>query len=139
MEISIVMAKKILIVEDDELILRMYQKIFSFNGYQVDVAANGEDGMEKARSSQPTLIILDIMMPKLNGLEMLKRLKALPETAKIPVVVLTNLMGSADAEAALEAGAIKYIGKSDYKPREVFDIVDNIITGYTRNDVPDVK
>jgi CheY-like chemotaxis protein len=130
---------KILIIEDDELIRRMYQQIFSFRGHEVTVAANGEEGIEQARTQKPTLILLDIMMPKLNGLDMLKQIKAMPELAKIPVIVLTNLMGAADAEAALSAGAVKYIIKSDYVPKEVEEVVEGILAGYTRNDIPEVK
>lgn len=129
----------ILIIEDDELIRRMYQQIFSFHGHNITLASNGEEGIEQARANKPTLILLDIMMPKLNGLDMLKQIKALPELEKIPVIILTNLMGAADAETALSAGAIKYIIKSDYTPKEVVDMVEGILAGYTRNEVPKVK
>jgi CheY-like chemotaxis protein len=136
---EIKMNKIILIVEDDALISRMYQKILSTDGYKVEVAINGEEGLQKAREIKPTLILLDIMMPKLNGLDMLKDLKAIPETEKIPVVILTNLNGMADAERALAEGAVKYIVKSDYKPKEVFEIVKQILAGYTRNEIPEVN
>lgn len=118
---------KILFIEDDELNRRMYQKIFNFRGHDVDVAADGEEGLERARATRPTLILLDIMMPRLNGLDMLRQLKAVPELKDIPVVILTNLVGAADAEAAFAAGAVKYIGKSDYKPKEVAEIVEKIL------------
>src|SRR3972149_1477320 len=127
---------KILIVEDDALIIRLYQKVFTSQGYEVETAINGEEGLAKARSVKPDLILLDIMMPKLNGLEMLRQLKAIPDVEKIPVVVLTNLSGDADAETALKEGAVKYIVKSDYKPKEIFNIVDGIMAGYTRGEVP---
>ena len=127
---------KILIVEDDALIIRLYQKVFTSQGYEVETAINGEEGLAKARSVKPDLILLDIMMPKLNGLEMLRQLKAIPDVEKIPVVVLTNLSGDADAETALKEGAVKYIVKSDYKPKEIFNIVDGIMAGYTRGEIP---
>ena len=127
---------KILIVEDDALIIRLYQKVFTSQGYEVETAINGEEGLAKARSVKPDLILLDIMMPKLNGLEMLRQLKAIPDVEKIPVVVLTNLSGDADAETALQEGAVKYIVKSDYKPKEIFNIVDGIMAGYTRGEIP---
>jgi CheY-like chemotaxis protein len=129
----------VLIIEDDELILRMYQKIFTAEGYEVEIASNGEEGLERARATKPNLILLDVMMPKLNGLEMLKQLKSIPEVEKIPVVVLTNLSGTADAETALSLGAVKFINKSDYRPKEVFDIVKEILAGYTRNDIPAIS
>lgn len=130
---------KIVIVEDDLLISRMYQKIFSSGGHQVEVANDGEEGLEKIRTFKPDLVLLDIMMPKLNGLDLLKQLKSIPEMAKTPVVVLSNLAGTADAETALSEGAVKYIMKSDYKPKEVYEIVKGILAGYTRNEVPKVK
>lgn len=133
------MTVKVLIIEDDELMLRMYQKIFIAEGYEVETAANGEEGLEKARETHPTLIMLDIMMPKLNGLDMLRQLKSIPDIERVPVVILSNLSGTADIEAALQAGAVRYICKSDYKPKEVFDIVQGILAGYTRNDIPKVS
>lgn len=127
---------KILIVEDDPLMARMYQKIFTFEKYEVETAADGQEGLDKARSINPTMILLDIMMPKMNGLEVLDKLKADPATKTIPVVMLTNLAGQQDAEAALAKGAVKYIIKSEYDPKQVSDMVKQILAGYTRNEVP---
>lgn len=130
------MAAKILIVEDDPLISRMYQKVFAFENLQVDVALNGEEGLQKAKASLPTLIMLDIMMPKMNGLQVLEQLKLDPNTHNIPVVMLTNLAGTQDAETALSKGAIKYIIKSEYEPKQVVDMVKQILAAYTRDEVP---
>ena len=125
-----------LIIEDDPLMSRMYQKIFKFEGYDVTMAGNGEEGLEKVKSDKPTLILLDIMMPKMNGLEVLEKLKADEGTKKIPVVVLTNLAGQSDAEKALSMGAVKYIVKSEYEPKQVANMVKEILAGATRNEVP---
>ena len=127
---------KILIIEDDPLMLRMYQKIFKFEGFEVAVAANGEEGIFITRKEKPTLILLDIMMPKVNGLEVLEKLKADPETKKIPIVMLTNLAGTHDAEKALTMGAVKYIVKSEYDPKQVTNMVKEILAGYTRDTIP---
>ncbi|KKQ98298.1 MAG: Diguanylate cyclase (GGDEF) domain-containing protein [Candidatus Woesebacteria bacterium GW2011_GWB1_39_12] len=127
---------KILIIEDDPLMQRMYNKIFTFEKYDVDVAANGSEGLSKVKSGKPTLILLDIMMPKMNGLEVLKSLKASEATKKIPVVMLTNLAGQEDAETALKLGAVRYIVKSEHEPEEVTKIVKGILKGYTREEVP---
>ena len=129
---------KILIVEDDPLMLRMYQKIFTLEQYEVDIATNGEEALEKLRNAtdKPAIILMDIMMPKMNGLEALDRLKANPDTQKIPVVMLTNLAGQQDAEEALLKGAVKYIVKSEYEPKQVVDMVKEILAGYTRNELP---
>jgi len=130
---------KVLIIEDDSLMSRMYQKIFTFQNYEVEVAADGEEGLAKVASVHPTIILLDVMMPKMNGLQVLEKLKANEETKNIPVIMLTNLAGQQDAEAALAKGAVKYIVKSDHEPKEVADMVDEIIAGYTRNEVPSVS
>jgi CheY-like chemotaxis protein len=127
---------KILIVEDDPLMSRMYHKIFTFEKYEVEMAADGQEGIDKARAVKPTLILLDVMMPKMNGLEALEKLKADPATKAIPVVMLTNLAGQQDAETALSKGAVKYIVKSEYEPKQVTDMVKEILAGYTRNEVP---
>lgn len=127
---------KILIVEDDPLMSRMYQKIFTFEKYEVDMASDGQEGLEKARTSKPTMILLDVMMPKMNGLQVLDKLKSDPELKSIPVVMLTNLAGQQDAETALSKGAVKYIVKSEYEPKQVANMVKEILAGYTRNEVP---
>lgn len=127
---------KVLIIEDDPLISRMYQKIFTFESFEVEVANDGQEGLDKARVFKPTLILLDIMMPKMNGLEVLEKLKADPETKSTPVIMLTNLAGQNDAETALSKGAVKYIIKSQYEPDQITDMVKDIIAGYTRDQIP---
>ena len=127
---------KILIVEDDSLMSRMYQKIFTFEGYEVVLATNGEEGLEKVRAEKPTIVLLDVMMPKMNGIQVLEKLKLDPNTKQIPVVMLTNLAGAQDAEVALSKGAVKYIVKSEYEPKQVVGLVKEILAGYTRNEIP---
>lgn len=129
---------KILIIEDDALMLRLYQKAFGFEQHEVEVAVNGEEGLVKARKVNPSLILLDMMMPKMDGLQVLDALKADPAIKGIPVIVLTNLAGNQDAEMALQKGAVKYIVKSEHEPKEVVNIVKEVIAGYTRNQVPSV-
>lgn len=127
---------KVLIIEDDQLIQRMYSKIFAFEKYDVVTASDGEDGLQKAHTEKPTIILLDVMMPKMNGMEVLEKLKIDPDTKSIPVVMLSNLAGENDVETALSKGAVKYIIKSEHDPKEVADMVDEIIQGYTRNEIP---
>ncbi len=127
---------KILIIEDDPLMQRMYQKAFSFDKYEVSVAGDGVEGLDKVRAEKPTVVLLDVMMPKMNGLETLVKIKSDPEIKSIPVIMLTNLAGSADAEKALESGAVKYIVKSEQEPKEVVKMVKEIIAGYTRDAIP---
>ena len=127
---------KVLIIEDDPLMSRMYQRIFIFQKYDVEVAGDGEEGLAKVASTNPTIILLDVMMPKMNGLQVLEKLKSDPATKSIPVIMLTNLAGQQDAETALMKGAVKYIVKSEHEPKEIADMVEEVISGYTRNDIP---
>jgi CheY-like chemotaxis protein len=78
-------------------------------------------------------------MPKMNGLELLEKLKADPATKKIPVIMLTNLAGQADAEKAITLGAVKYIVKSEYEPKQIVNMVKEILAGYTRDQVPNAS
>lgn len=127
---------KVLIVEDDPLMSRMYQKIFIFEKYEVETAFDGEEGFEKAKTTKPTIILLDIMMPKLNGLQVLEKLKLDPELKTIPVIMLTNLSSEKDAENAMLKGAVKYIIKSQNEPKQVVEMVKEIIMASTRDEVP---
>jgi CheY-like chemotaxis protein len=129
---------KILIVEDDPLMSRMYQKVFGFEGYQVETAANGQEGLDKIVATNPTIVLLDIMMPVMNGLEVLDKIKADERVKHIPIIMLTNLAGIQDADAALAKGAVKYIVKSEYEPKQVVAMVKEILAGYTRNEIPTV-
>ncbi len=126
----------LLIIEDDPLVLRMYQQAFEFNKHKAYIANNGEEGLQKAKTEEPDVILLDIMMPNLNGLQVLKELKHDPSTKKIPVVMLTNLGRDADIQTALSLGAVKYITKVDTTPKEVVKQVEQIIDASTRDKVP---
>jgi CheY-like chemotaxis protein len=127
---------KILIIEDDPLMSRMYQKIFSFEKFEVETAGDGEEGLAKVVAANPSLILLDVMMPKMNGLQVLEKLKADDRTKNIPVVMLTNLAGQQDAEAALSRGAVKYIVKSEYEPKQVAEMVKEILSSFTQPAAP---
>ncbi len=120
---------KILIIEDDALLSRMYETVFKAKSYEVIVAADGQAGLEQARSGHPAAILLDIMMPKLNGLDLLQQLKADPAVKDIPVVVLSNLTGNTDISTALRLGAVRYIVKSEQKPKQVEQIISELLAG----------
>ena len=131
---------KILLVEDDPLMIRMYQRKLLTDGYEVEVAVNGEEGLVHVRSFRPDVVLLDIMMPKLNGLQVLERMKADPTTARVPVVILTNLGGSEDdIERGLELGAVAYLVKSAYRPDEVIAKVKEVLSAYMHSrEIPQV-
>ena len=117
------MNSKILIVEDDEFLLKMYQKKFSLMGYEVMTAHNGVEGMERMKTEKPNLVLMDLMMPKMDGFEMLERVKKDVALKSIPVVVLTNLASDDDKEKVMSLGAADYIVKSGTTPAEVVEMV----------------
>lgn len=118
---------KVLIVEDDIFLSKMYAKKFQIAGFEVEVAHDGVEGLDKAKSFVPDLILMDILMPRQNGLETLDKLKADPATKSIPVIMATNLSTSDDAETAMKKGAVKYIVKSEVTPAELVDIASSHI------------
>jgi CheY-like chemotaxis protein len=115
---------KILLVEDDDLMIRMYNRLFTIHGYQTEIAENGEEGFTKAKQFQPDLILLDVMMPKMNGLELVKKLKEDEETKDIIIVLLTNLGIQEKLDEAIQMGVATYIIKSNHQPEEIIRIVE---------------
>lgn len=121
------MAHKILLVEDDPFLLDMYSTKFKEVGFDVTVAQDGEMGLAKAKEVMPELILLDIVLPKKDGFEVLKTLKSDGQTASIPVVMLTNLGLDGDVKRGLELGAQSYIIKAHFTPTEVVAKVKEIL------------
>ncbi len=118
--------KKILIVEDDPYVRRLYEKIFSMyrSDIQFDMAADGAEGLEKVKTFQPTLILLDVMMPGMNGFEVLEKLKADPTTRDITTVMLTVLGDQGVYQKAMTLGAEGFIVKSDIGPDKLLKVVE---------------
>jgi DNA-binding response OmpR family regulator len=110
---------KILIVEDDPLLTKMYTTKFITEGFEVTSAADGEEGLAKATAVTPDFIILDVMMPKLSGIDMLSRLRATEKGKNVPVIVLSNLSQEEEAKKALALGAKEYLIKANFTPSEV--------------------
>lgn len=127
---------KILLIEDDPLIMQLYEAAFKFDGYEIATAADGEEGLEKINSWQPTIVLLDVMMPKKNGFEVLDAMKSNEATKHIPVVMLTNLSEHNDAETAMSKGAVKYIVKAEHTPKQITELVKEILSAYTHHDLP---
>ena len=113
---------KILLVEDDAILVEMYQAKFELEGHDVRVATNGEECLTILKEFEPELILLDILMPKLNGFHVLKEIKKQPGLRQIPVILLTNL-GQAEVdmnqELANALGVNDYLIKSHHTPDEV--------------------
>jgi DNA-binding response OmpR family regulator len=119
---------KVLLVDDDPLIIRMYEYRLRHDGYQVFLAFDGEGAIIEAKKSLPDIILLDLMMPKMNGVEALKFFKKESDTKHIPVIVLTNL-GDDPSYISLtkELGAIDYLVKADTSLKELTQRVENVI------------
>ena len=104
---------RILLAEDDRILRKAGEVSLKKKGYEVISAADGEDALAKARDHKPDLVLLDVMMPKLNGFEVLQALKGEAETRDIPVIMLTNLEQPSDIQRARDAGAHSYLVKSN--------------------------
>ena len=104
--------KKILIIEDDTFLVKMYLERLQDEGYQVAVASNGEEGLQKARNERPDLVLLDMILPKMNGFDFLKEFKAEASLKDIPVLILSNLSQDQDIKLGRELGAVDYLVKT---------------------------
>jgi DNA-binding response OmpR family regulator len=119
--------KTILLVDDDLTLREMYEERMKAEGFSIIQATNGEEAIKKARESKPNVILLDIMMPKVNGFDVLKELKSDPEMKNIPVIVLTALIQDVDRIQGKKLGAVDYIVKSETMPGEVIAKIKNAI------------
>ena len=118
---------KILIIEDDTFIMDMYQTKFEMAGFETLKAKDGDKGVKAAKKEKPDIIILDIVMPQMDGFEVLKAIKKDSETKDIPVVLLTNLGQRENIEEGLKLGAADYIIKAHFTPDEVVGKVEKVL------------
>ena len=113
--------KNILLIEDEEMLASMYETKFTNEGYEIHKALDGESGLKLAAEHQPDLILLDIIMPKLDGFSVLKKIKEDPKLKNVPVVLLTNLGQDEDIEKGNKLGAAGYLVKANLTPGEVIE------------------
>ena len=118
---------KILLVEDDPFLLSMYATKFEMENFVVATADDGAKGLHLAKSEEPDIILLDILLPKMNGFEVLEKLKADKDLGKIPVILLTNLNQRDEIEKGLAMGADDYLIKAHFIPSEVVDKIKKTI------------
>ena len=133
---------KLFMAEDDPLMIRMYERAFRLGGHELTMAADGEEAFAALQKmdAKPNLILLDVMMPKMSGFDLLRKVKADEGLKNIPVILLTNLAGQQDAEKGLELGAVLYLVKSQYNPKQVIEKVEEIIKASGRGEgIPEVK
>lgn len=115
--------KKILFVEDEQALQKTLGDLLRGEGYEVVSAFDGETGLKMVKTEKPALVLLDLILPKMHGFDVLKQVKEDAETRDIPLIVLTNLEGMGDVEKALELGATTYLVKANYSLDEVLDKV----------------
>ena len=121
------MAKKILFIEDESALQRAISQVMSEGGFKILSALDGEAGLEVAKKEVPDLILLDLILPKKDGFEVLKELKGNSSTSRIPIIILSNLEGSSDVMRAMELGSTTYLVKTNYNLDEVVEKIKSFL------------
>jgi len=120
-------APTVLVIDDDPVILKLLEVNFQMEGFEVVTAGDGEEGFEVARATSPAVIVSDIMMPKVDGLELVKRLKADAGTAGIPIILLSAKAQASDVRKGVEIGADDYVTKP-FEPLELVERVNKLLS-----------
>ncbi|MDD4625008.1 MAG: response regulator [Candidatus Paceibacterota bacterium] len=119
--------KKILFIEDEEALQKTLSEVLTQEDFKVISSLDGETGLELAKKEKPDLVLLDLILPKMNGFDVLASLKSCEETKEIPVVVMTNLENLENVERAIEAGATTYLCKAQYSLTEILEKIKRIL------------
>ena len=119
----------ILVVEDDKFLRDLIVQKLKKEGFAVDEAIDGEEGLRHIKEVKPALVLLDLILPGIDGFEVLKRMKEFPDTAKIPVIILSNLGQREDVDRGLKLGAMDFLIKAHFTPGEIVARVKSTLTG----------
>ncbi len=120
--------KKVLITEDDIFLANAYKVKLEQAGYEVEILADGEDVMQSVSKQKPDLMILDLMMPRKSGFDVLKELKANPDYKDIPILIATNLGQDEDKSKAKRLGATEYVVKSEISLQDLVPKINNLLS-----------
>ena len=120
---------RVLLAEDDRFLRKAAETALKRQGFTVLPAVDGEEALRMARAETPDIVLLDLIMPKLQGFEVLRALKADPATAKIPVIILSNLGQESDVKQATEAGAVGYFVKANLSLQDLVKRVGEVVGG----------
>lgn len=120
--------KKVAIVDDDQFLLKMYATKFKKEGYEVVTYTNGQDAIEGIKEEQPGVVLLDIIMPGVDGIKVLQVLKDDKKTSGIPVVLLTNLDGEEVRKEGAKSGALYFVNKAAFLPKTIVEMVGEILS-----------
>jgi len=121
------MPKKILIVEDDKFLRELISQKLTKEGYAISSAIDGEEGVKKIKEEKPDLVLLDLILPGIDGFEVLTQMREMPLTASVPVIILSNLGQKEDVERGLKLGAADYLIKAHFTPGEIIEKIKNVI------------
>jgi DNA-binding response OmpR family regulator len=121
------MEKIILLIEDDKFLRELMSQKLAKEGYTVIEAVDGEDGLKKSKENKAGLVLLDLILPGIDGFEVLTRMKADPEINQVPVIILSNLGQREDVERGMTLGASDYLIKAHFTPGEIIEKIKNII------------
>jgi len=121
------MAKKILIIEDDKFLRELISRKLTDDDFDTVGAVDGEDGVKKVKEEKPDLVLLDLILPSIDGFEVLSRIKKDPEVASIPVIILSNLGQKEEVEKGLNLGAADYLIKAHFTPGEIIEKIRTIL------------
>jgi len=130
---------RILLVDDNPTLLDMYKERLEAGGYEVVTASNGQEALSKAVEYLPQCMLLDIMMPKINGFDVLENIRSNNETKNIPVIMLSALVQDSNKEKGIKEGADDYIVKSETIPGEVITKIENVIKKRKENIISSAK
>jgi two-component system alkaline phosphatase synthesis response regulator PhoP len=117
------MAKKILLIEDEQIMIDLLEKKLTKEGYKVSIARNGIEGLKQLREQKPDLILLDIIMPKMSGFEVMEEMQKDSEISEIPVIIISNSGQPVELDRAQKLGAKDWLIKTEFDPREVLEKV----------------
>lgn len=122
------MEKNILVVEDDKFLRELMSQKLTKEGFHIIQAVDGEEGLKKIKEEKPALVLLDLILPGIDGFEVLTRVKEDPEISKTPIIILSNLGQREDVEKGVKLGATDYLIKAHFTPGEIIEKIKNVIT-----------
>ena len=121
------MAKTILIIEDDKFLRELIAQKLLKEGYEIFEAIDGEDGIKKIKGEKPDLVLLDLILPGIDGFEVLSKMKEEPQISSIPVIILSNLGQREDVEKGLGLGAVDYLIKAHFTPGDIIEKIKKVL------------
>jgi len=119
--------KQILLVEDDPFLIDIYTTKFKESGFSVEVASSGEQALQKAKELNPDLIVLDIVLPQMDGWEILKEIKNEKGLKDLKIIMLSNLGQKEEVEKGINLGAVSYLIKAHYTPSQVVEEIKKVL------------